>query len=214
MVVKFTVQGRLVAEWSVLDEDSWVRFSKTTDYRKVESTKPHKSHPNFVFELNREIWVTRFRQRDAICLTDSGKRIDISVQRPHDGLLCGNKLYFTTVDGKIVIADPLSLKVERTVDLQSINGQKALLGWCRGVLPVDDRKVWVGFTRIRKTEFRENILWVRNVFQPGMSEKPTHIALYDLVEERCLEEFDLEAHGMNIIFSIFPAAPYKNSASG
>ena len=54
----------------------------------------------------------------------------------------------------------------------------------------------------------------RNVFQPGMSEKPTHIALYDLVEERCLEEFDLEAHGMNIIFSIFPAAPYKNSASG
>jgi hypothetical protein len=207
MVVKFTKEGQLVAEWSVLGEDPWLRFSRTTDYRKVESTKPHISHPNFVFELNRQIWVTRFHQRDAICLTDWGRRIDISVQRPHDGLLYGERLYFTTVDGKVVIVNTQNLKVERVIDLQLISGQKALLGWCRGLFPADDRRVWVAFTRIRKTELRENILWVRNAFQPGMTEKPTHIALYDLVEEQCLEEFDLEVHGMNIIFSIFTAAP-------
>jgi hypothetical protein len=65
--------------------------------------------------------------------------------------------------------------------------------------------MWVGFTRIRKTRFRENILWVKNVLQNGKSEKPTRIALYDLVDKRCMQEFDLEAHGMNLVFSIFPA---------
>jgi hypothetical protein len=104
IVVRFTTEGKLLSAWSVLDESPWSRFSKTTDYRKIESTKPHKSHPHFVFELNEEIWVTRFHQRDAYCLSDSGKRIDIAVQRPHDGLLHANKLYFTTVDGKLVIA--------------------------------------------------------------------------------------------------------------
>ncbi len=213
MVVKFTRQGELLDQWSVLAEDPWSRFSQTTDYRKVASTKPHKSHPNFVFELEREIWVTRFQQRDAVCLNDLEKRINIAVQRPHDGLLCGERLYFTTVDGKIVTANSRRLQVEKIVDLQAINGQAELLGWCRGVLPVDDRRVWVGFTRIRKTEFRENVLWVRNVFRPGMTEKPTHIALYDMVEERCIQEFDLEAHGMNIVFSIFPAQSATSNPS-
>jgi hypothetical protein len=209
MVVKFTLEGKILAEWSVLDEPVWSRFSSTVDYRRVASTKPHKSHPNFVFELDREIWATRFRQRDAICLDDSSKRIDIAVQNPHDGLLRGERIYFSSVDGRVIIANRRTLQVEKIIDLKQINGQEALLGWCRGLLPVDDRKVWVGFTRIRKTRFHENVLWVRNVLREGMREKPTHIALYDLAEMRCLEEFDLEPHGMNIVFSIFPAIEGK-----
>jgi hypothetical protein len=205
MVVKFTSQGKLLAEWSVLKEDPWLRFSRTTDYRKIESTKPHKSHPNFVFELDGNIWVTRFAQRDAICLNDSGSRIDIAVHAPHDGLLFGDKIYFTSVDGSVIIVDRSTLQVEKTIDLKQIDGQDSLLGWCRGLLPVDKRRVWVGFTRIRKTRFRENILWVRSVLREGMREKPTHIALYDIGSMRCIQEFDLEAHGMNIVFSMFPA---------
>ena len=194
MVVKFTLQGEVLAEWSVLPEAAWSRFSRTTDYRKIESTKPHKSHPNFVFELNGRTWVTRFRQRDAICLNDSGRRIDIAVQPPHDGLVCGERIYFTSVDGAVVIANSRNLKVENIIDLKEIDGQEALLGWCRGLLPVDESRTWVGFTRIRKTRFRENVLWVRNVFREGMREKPTHIALYDIVKMQCLQEFNLEAH--------------------
>jgi hypothetical protein len=38
-----------------------------------------------------------------------------------------------------------------------------------------------------------------------MDVKPTHIGLYDIVEKRCLREFDLETSGMNIVFSIFAA---------
>jgi len=212
MVVKFTKEGNLLNAWGVLDEAPWSRFSPATDYRKIESTKPHKSHPNFVFEMNNETWVTRFTQRDAICLNDRTKRIDIGVAQPHDGLLRGHNLYFTTVDGRVVVADAHSLQVKETVNLQSINGHDALLGWCRGLLPIDKTKLWVGFTRIRKTQFKENILWVKSIFRPGMGEKPTHIALYDIEKKRCIQEFDLEAHGMNIVFSIFPADPRHSNA--
>jgi hypothetical protein len=206
MVVKFTCRGELLDAWNVLQESPWSRFSASTDYRKVETTKPHRSHPNYVFELGGQLWVTRFRQCDAICLSDDGKRIAIPAQFPHDGLLHGEQIYFTSVDGKVVTADSRTLKVERIVDLQEISGGESLLGWCRGLLVVDTNRVWVGFTRIRKTRFHENILWLRNVVREGMKEKPTHIALYDLSRRLCLEEFDLEAHGMNIVFSIFPAA--------
>jgi hypothetical protein len=205
MVVKFTPAGKVLEQWNVLGEDPWTRFSRETDYRKVESTKPHKSHPNFVFELDGEVWVTRFRQRDAIALSGSGKRVDIAVQTPHDGLVHGEHIYFTTVDGRVVIANRRTLKVDEIIDLKPIDGQKSLLGWCRGLLPVDERKIWVGFTRVRKTNLQENVLWVKHIFREGMTVKPTHISLYDIAEKQCLQEFDLEPHGMNIVFSIFPA---------
>ncbi len=207
MVIKCNPQGEVLLEWSVLDDDPWARFSRDIDYRKVDSTKPHQSHPNFVFELNGEAWVTRFKQRDAICLEDRSKRIDIAVESPHDGLICGDQIYFTTVDGRIVIANTRTLQVDEIVDLKQINGGDNLLGWCRGVLPLDERRVWVGFTRVRKTKIHENILWVKHALRPGMKEKPTHIALYDIVDRRCLREIDLEPYGMNIIFSVLPAVP-------
>jgi hypothetical protein len=206
MVAKITLEGELKAEWSVLGEDLWSRFSRTTDYRKIESTKPHKSHPNFVFELDSRIWVTRFRQRDAVCLDDLSLRIDIGAQFPHDGLVWCGGIYFTSVDGRIVIANPESLQVERTIDLNVVDGQQALLGWCRGVLPLEGNKMWVAFTRIRKTRFQENVLWVKHALRAGIHEKPTHVALYDITGMRRLQEFDLEAHGMNTIFSVFPAS--------
>ena len=101
---KLTPQGRILAEWSALGEDPWARFSRAVDYRRVETTKPHLSHPNFAFELDGEFWVTRFNQRDAISLNGCGKRIDIALEKPHDGLVCGDRIYFTVVDGKIVVA--------------------------------------------------------------------------------------------------------------
>ena len=195
----------MLEQWDVLNEELWSRFSSEIDYRKVDSTKPHKSHPNFVFEMDGEVWVTRFRQRDAVALCGSGKRIDIAVQTPHDGLLSGERIYFTTVDGRVVIANRRTLKIDAVIDLKPIDGQKALLGWCRGLLPLDERQIWVGFTRVRKTNLQENVLWVKNIFQEGMTVKPTHISLYDIVGQKCLQEFDLEPHGLNIVFSIFPA---------
>ncbi len=207
MVIEFTPEGKVLREWNVLDEPLWSRFSPEVDYRKVESTKPHHSHPNFVFQMDGETWATRFRQRDAICLCDPRKRIDIGVQSPHDGLVRDDRIYFTTVDGRIVIVNRHTLAVDQTIDLKEIDGQKALLGWCRGLLPVNDQKMWVGFTRVRNTLLVENVQWIKHVLRDGMSKKPTHITLYDIAEKRALCEFDLEQHGMNIIFGIFHAAP-------
>jgi hypothetical protein len=75
------------------------------------------------------------------------------------------------------------------------------------LLPVDERRIWIGFTRVRKTRFKENVLWVANILREGVIQKPTHIALYDLTSRQCLQEVDLESHGMNIVFSIFAASP-------
>jgi hypothetical protein len=203
MVVEITTTGSVIREWSVLGDDPWARFSRHTDYRKVPTTKPHKSHPNHVFEIDQEVWVTRLQQRDAICLTTPGPRIDIAVQRPHDGYIFGDRIYFTTVDGHIVIASRKTLKVEQTIDLNQMSGQSGqALGWCRGVLPLDERRLWVGFTRVRPTKFAENVSWIKNggTHRP----RPSHIALYDLERKTCEQEIELEPHGIGVVFSLLP----------
>jgi hypothetical protein len=215
MVVKVSPAGELLREWCVVDEAPWTRFSRHIDYRKVETTKPHLSHPNFVFELNNEIWATRFTQRDAISLNGSKSRIEIALEKPHDGVLWGDHLVFTVVDGKLIFANRHTLRVDRIVDLRQIQdrNQQVLPAWCRGVLPVGDSMMWVGFTRIRRTLFRENVRWAKMVLREGTVVKPTHIALFDIAEGVCLKEFDLEPYGMNCVFGIFPAID-KPGATG
>ena len=203
MVVEVSTAGKLIREWSVLGDDPWVRFSRQVDYRKVPTTKPHRSHPNHVFELDREVWVTRFQQRDAICLTTPGPCIDIAVQRPHDGYVFGDRIYFTTVDGHVVIANRNTLQVEETLDLNQMSGQSGkVLGWCRGVLPLDERWLWAGFTRVRPTKFAENVAWIKNGY--SHRHKPSHVALYDLERMRCEQEIELEPHGIGVVFSLLP----------
>jgi hypothetical protein len=204
LVVNLDRSGTVLHEWNVLGENPWEKFSRDVDYRKIESTQPHRSHPNFVFELDEKIWVTRFEQRDAICLNEPRKRIDIAIEAPHDGHVCGNYIYFTTVDGHLVIAGRDSLRVERAVDLAAVNGRELLLGWCRGLLCVDADKFWVGFTRIRRTKFQENLFWLNHTFRNRLLRKPTHIALYDIAAGTCLQELNVEQYGMNVVFGIFP----------
>ena len=208
MVMKMTMDGQILETWSALKEEPWSRFSRNIDYRKVETTKPHISHPNFAFELEGEVWVTRFHQHDAISLNGSGRRIKIAEEGVHDGLVWGDRILFTAVDGKIVIVNRHSLEAERIIDLRQIQDRDQLVlpAWCRGLLPVDYQRIWVGFTRIRQTIFRENIRWVKTVLREGTIVRPTHIALFDVVSMECLQSFDLEPHGLNTIFSIFPAS--------
>jgi hypothetical protein len=202
MVVELTLGGEIRGEWSVIGEDTWTRFSRQTDYRLVPTTKPHRSHPNHVFELDGQIWVTRFQQRDAICLTKAGLRIDVAVERPHDGYLYGGKIYFTTVDGHVVIANQRTLQVEQTIDLNRMSGQSGqVLGWCRAVLPLDEHRFWVGFTRVRPTKFVENVAWIKH---GGSRHRPSHIALYDVKRQTCEQEIALEPHGIGVVFSLLP----------
>jgi hypothetical protein len=200
MVIETTLEGEVVQEWSVHDESPWSRFSRDVDYRKVLSTKPHRSHPNFTFFLDNELWVTRCMQFDAVSLTNPGRRIDVGFYC-HDGELHDGKIYFTTVTGTIVIVDSQTLQTEAVVSLNEIdNPGNANLGWCRGLARVDDRHFWVGFTRIRETRFKENVRWVKRLIKG--EEKPTHIALYDVFARKKLMEIGLEPFDMHVIFGV------------
>ncbi len=199
MIVEVTAAGEILEAYSTLGEDPWLGYDPNVDYRKI-STKPHRAHPNYVFYLDEEIWATRFEHGDAVSLRPEGRSIDVSKERIHDGLLHDGRLYFTTVNGTIVIADAETLRTLDVIDLNAIHGDRVLLGWCRGVL-VDGDRIWVGFSRIRPTRFRANVAWAARGFKQS---KPTHIACYDLRRRECLAEIDLEPNGLSALYSILP----------
>jgi hypothetical protein len=197
MVVEVSAAGEPLREWHVLGQDPWARFSPDVDYRKVATTKPHEAHPNHVFQLDGQPWVTRFNQRDAICL-ETGDRIPIEGQRPHDGTPHNGRVYFTTIDGHIVVADARTRRTSTTIDLNTPNGPT--LGWCRGLGLTGKGAAWVGFSRIRPTKFVENISWIKNGFK--RRRRPTHVALYDLEQGRRVRDIELESLGLHTVFSV------------
>ena len=204
IVAEVSRDGSVVRTWNVLDlaASPWGdRFSPDVDYRRIATTKPHLAHPNHVFYIGDEPWATRFEQRDAISLVDPSRRIDIGVERLHDGVVYGDRVLFTSVDGKVAIADTRTLTVTQVIDLTTMHDRDLLIGWCRGLL-LDGDRLWIGFTRMRATKFRANVAWVRNGFRHYLG---THVALYDLSERRCLAQIDTERAGLDAIFGIFPA---------
>jgi hypothetical protein len=200
MVMEISLAGDVLQVWNVLGEDPWGRFSLNSDYRGI-STKPHRSHPNYIFYVDEELWVTRFHQGDALCLTNPEKRIVISSERIHDGVFHEGLIYFTSVNGHVIVANPRTLQVEHQIDLNSMHDEDALIGWCRSIL-VDHGKAWVGFSRIRPTKVRENVAWVLRGFKRSL---PTHMACYDLNRRQCVAEVDLEAAGIAAVYSILAA---------
>jgi hypothetical protein len=206
MVMKISHSGEVLQEWSVVGEDTWSRFSRSVDYRLVETTKPHASHPNFVFEIGGEIWVSRLIQNDAICLTSPGGRMHIGHQL-HDGIVFRGRVYFTCVNGMVAIFDARTTELIRMIDLNQISRESengAALGWCRSILPLDDNLCWVGFSRLRPTRFREHVTWVRHGFKKA--ELPTRIALYDFSRDALVTEVDVEPRNLNSVFSILPVS--------
>jgi hypothetical protein len=210
-VAELTPDGELLRLVSVLGGSPWDRFSPDVDYRKVPTTKPHHSHPNFIFFLAGRPWVTRFNQRDAVPLEgtlDGRPPFDIGKDEGvHDGHVEGDDLYFTTVGGCVVRFDLVT--GEKTVfDLNTLRepDEDRPLGWCRGLLPQGDR-AWVGFSRIRYTALRRNLSWLRHGFRASEHhrERPTRIARYDLRRPALLAQVDLEGVRMGAVFSIHQA---------
>lgn len=189
----------------VLEGDVWDRFGPETDYRLIPTTKPHAAHPNYVFHTDEGIWATRFEQRDAICLDRPELRIPIEVGMPHDGVVHEGEVWFTTVNGWLVRANPSTGEVNERIDLNAIDTRGQPLGWCRGLTFVDG-VAYVGFTRLRQTNIRRNVSWVRHRFQRvgAHAELPTRVAAYDVTRMALLAEWDLESVNQNAVFSILP----------
>jgi hypothetical protein len=204
MVLEIHPDGRIHREWDVLGREVWTHFSRHVDYRKVATTKPHRAHPNHVFRVDDETWVTRFQQRDAVCLNGCGRRMAIEIQRPHDGTPFGDHVYFTTVDGHVVIVNRVTRRTDEIVDLNPDQRYGAHLGWCRGLHVMGNGLAWVGFSRFRPTKFLEHVSWIRSGFRHRR--RATHIALYDLCRKERIAEVDLEACGVHTIFSVVGAS--------
>lgn len=203
MVMEMNGHGEILNLWNVLDRDPWEKFDPNTDYRKILSTKPHASHPNHVFHLNGDIWVTRFQQKDCVSLSDQNRRMRIDVQRPHDGLIWMDKVYFTTVNGCVVGHCQKTLKQTDLYDLNRFKSTDRPLGWCRGLAITEKNTFWVGFSRIRQTKFRENLRWVKhNLGLATTTNLPTRIEEYDMASGEPLNRIDLEQYGLNVVFSI------------
>ncbi len=208
MVLELSPDAEVVQEISVLPNESiWDRFDRDTDYRKVLTTKPHASHPNYVFEVNDELWVTRFNQKDLLCLSNPEKRIDIGIEKVHDGNIFNGKIFATTVNGFLVIADPVSCNVLKTHNLNEITKSNKILSWCRSIHILDEDRVIVGFSRIRPSKFRENVQWAKFVIgkRESAGNLPTRIVLFNLANKSIEWTINLEEHNLNAVFSILPA---------
>lgn len=201
-VAEITREGELLRLTDVLGGDVWQRFDRNTDYRKVPTTKPHRSHPNYVFFLEGRPWVTRFEQRDAVAVDPSRNgAFSVGIQGIHDGHVIGDRLVFTTVDGHVVTFD-LRTGEKRALDL---NDGEQPLGWCRGLLAdAGASQAWVGFSRIRHTRLRQNLSWVRHGFRET-PRLPTRISLYGLERGDLRRQIDLEPANLNAVFSIHEA---------
>jgi len=211
MVVEVTNAGDILREWEAMGQPLWSRFSRDVDYRKVPTTKPHVAHPNFVFGVGNEIWTTRCDTMDAVCLMDMGRRMPIEVGLLHDGHVRGDSVYFTVVTGHVVIYDWRRDRIRESIDLHPIFNapQGRPLGWCRGIRILSDDRIVVGFSRIRRTKFRDRLIWVRDrlaALSPVQAAPwypmPTRLACVDIRRQAVEWEIDLEKFGMNAVFSI------------
>lgn len=204
-VAQLSPEGDLLRIVDVMGRDVWDKFSKETDYRLVATTKPHDSHPNYIFFLDGKPWATRFHQKDAICLDDQSKTFPIHQAPNHDGHVEGDHVLFTTVDGHVIRINHRTgeREVFNLNDLSTTPNRP--LGWCRGLLPCPEG-LWVGFSRIRYTKLKHNLSWIRHGFADH-APLPTRISLYDLNNFSLLREIDLEPAELNAVFSVHTDGP-------
>jgi hypothetical protein len=199
--------GSIISRHNTEGKPTWHRFSQQIDYRKVYSTRPHDCHPNYVFWINGEPWVTRCTQEDAVMLYDTTKRIDISGPKRsisvHDGFVHGRQVLFTTVDGSIVIADTQTLKVTGTVDISSMEGFHGLRRWCRGMY-MSGNILYVGFSRLRKTKQKEKIAWISRLLTAGEHVDQCSVLALDLSQNKLVADFRIPAEMLDAIYTILP----------
>jgi hypothetical protein len=199
MVQFLDLSGRIVREVNLASVPTWERFDRATDYRCVVSTKPHEIHPNHLFQIDGQWWVTRFLKCDAVNLANPEERIDIGVGQPHDGIIRGDFIYFTTTNAHLVIADVATRKVVEIIDLNRFNPWGGKIGWCRG-LEVDGDFAYIGFSRLRKSKWAGTFQVAKDALR--RRKRKSHIERIDLRQKKLVDSYDYETHGSSAIFSL------------
>lgn len=201
-VLEYDDRFELVRRYPIASDEILQRFGADADYRRIPNTKPHHAHPNFVAAWGGEVWVTNFETRQVESLQGS-RKYRVSENKIHDGIPALGKIWFTAVNGEVIKLDPETGATER-FDLTPMTNASRLLGWCRGVAPLSDTDVLVSFSKLRETKIRENLKWIGNKLlgQNFVLSLPTRIARYDLARGLETWRMDLDAQGLDAVFSI------------
>jgi|GEM_PF-225964 len=168
------------------------RVEPDIDYRLIASTKPHFVHPNHLFVVDDEVWVTRCDTMDAVSINDHTRRIFIGEHLVHDGVVFKNRIYFTCVDGNIKVFDVATLAKVHDTNLNEFIPN--INGWCRGIMPVSSNLVVVGLSKYRQSK--------RRAFSTQKSY--ARLVMIDIYKQQVIWDFDISRIGMDAIFSILP----------
>lgn len=187
-------------------KEPWHRFDVDVDYRQVHSTRPHDCHPNYVFEWQDSLWVTRCRQEDAVNLTNFRQKLEITgghVTSIHDGVVWNEKLIFTRVDGLLVFFDK---DTAQPTELQDpFHGKRNRpIGWCRGLF-IDDGIAYLGYSRIRKTRMKDRLKYLakRNIKYSTSSN--ALIVAYDIANQKLLKVYETPPNMIDAIYGVMGA---------
>lgn len=205
LVAVYDEDGTLLEMFNTEGKALWHRFSAEEDYRLIHSTRPHDCHPNFVFKWQDEAWVTRCRQQDAVCLTNVEKKMELTdpLNRisVHDGMLFGDLIYFTSVDGMIIVMDPTTQKIVEQFNLvKELN--KGELGWARGLSISEDGIAYVGFSKIRRTKMVEKLAWLALGQLNKMRYIPASVVAYDLKNRKVIKQYIVPMEEIDAVYGI------------
>ncbi len=210
--------GDIIDQINTENKPVWHRFSPDVDYRKIYSTKPHSCHPNYIFWSDDQPWVTRCTQEDAICLYDQNKRIDITRLSKkslneslsvHDGIVKDDNVYFTSVDGCIIITDIQSLKAIETIELYKMEGYGDIRGWCRG-LYIKDNLFYIGFSRLRKTKAKGKLAWLSRFSSYLSPSKESSILVFDINKRIIIKDYPIPNEAIDAVYTILPEPEIKS----
>ena len=208
IVQKLDSRGHQREEWNLATVPTWERFDRSRDYRGVATTKPHEVHINHLFELEGEVWVTlggamkaRPLQKESPCI-DMKPRCEDATVLCHDGLVKDDYIYFTSVDGNIIIVSRDTRKVEDRIDLATLSVGGAALGWTRG-LEIVGNKAYIGATKLRGSKFKEYTKWL--LTRNGAS-MPSSILEVDLIEKCISDVYPMGVDRSCAIYSIIEVA--------
>ena len=199
MIQFLDFSGEIVREANIASVPTWERFDRDFDYRRIGTTKPHEVHINHAFKIDGQWWVTRCLMHDAINVGNPEDQIHIDVGQPHDGLIRGDLVYFTTTNAHLVAANMATRKVEEIIDLNALNPTGGEIGWCRG-LEVDGDVAYVGFTRLRRSKWHGVFDTVKDVARGR--KRNSHIEKIDIKRKVLLDSYDYERDASSAIFTL------------
>ena len=185
-----SLDGELIERYDLLKGVDGARtIDESVDYRLIPDTKPHLRHGIHIFELDGELWSSQLSTSDAACAADTSKRIEMEVGMPHDGIVMGEKLVFTTTNGHLVMFDLANNMKREAVHLTNMNPEFKQLGWCRGVceVPGHPGEYFVMFSALRRSKWKDFGYWIK--YQHAMPK--SHLGRYDIANGRYISHTEI-----------------------